>query len=511
MLNSSERGAAAVFIASTLILLMAVAAVALDLSAGFNERSQDQNAGDNGVMAGALEKAKPDPDNQAIVTNALEIVQANLTADFPGGMTDTSWINMWRSCTDDGNPGWQPLPEPVIWGGGPGAALDCISQTGALLRVRIPDQLVGTTFGAVIGFDSITTHAVSIAKVALTKGAPPIVPFGLDAGADAGEFCLSTAPAGNAFPPCEGSETGSFGPIISPLFGEFGNHPPECNGNTLRWFERNLVWGLDHRIEQYPGAIPSGPWSQGMWDSLADTKRDACTEVGGLAVEVDGFPINSVKVGTGFPNPEMTNGLVSNQLFEGRKARLQQWSAGSPTRVAMDQNTEWVLDNTGPWAYLTNDAGNPPVCQAATYQATPPLTTDQKVERFELCLDGLKIAPVEVFSAGIIDSPRFVWAPQFGLGTPPGSKFTPIREFQPLFLGGVWFNCPNPNSGNPCGITFYPDEEENSYLCDGIYPSCKKIKVEQISAWMIPMGALPQSVLDAFEDRYKDVEAQLFQ
>lgn len=507
MLNS-ERGAAAVFVASTLILLMGVAAVALDLSAGFNERNQNQNAGDNGVMAGAIEKATANPDNQAIVTNALSIVHANLSADFAGGTTDPAWIDMWRSCTDDGNPGWQPLPEPTIWGS-PGATLDCVSQTGALLRVRIPDQLVGTTFGSVIGFDSITTRATSIARIALNSNAPPIVPFGIDAGADAGEFCLSSASDGNAYPPCDGSQTGSFGPIISPLFGTFGNHPPDCDGNTLRWFERNLVWGLDHPIEEYPGAIPNAPWTQETWDSLPDTKRDACTDVGGLAVEVDGYPINSVKVDTGFPHPEVTNALVSDQLFEGKPSRLQQWPSGSPTRIAMDKNTEWELDNVGPWEWLTDDMMDPLECQKSTYASV--MTTEEKVATFETCLETLKTAPTEVFAELITHSPRFVWAPQFGLGDPPGSKFTPIRQFRPVFLGGVNFNCPNPNSGQPCGVTFYPDADESSVLCDGTYPSCQQLNVDQVSAWLIPDGALPQSVYDAFEARFEDVDPQLYQ
>ena len=499
-----ESGAAAVFVASTLILLMGVAAVALDVSAGFNERNQNQNAGDNGVMAGALEKAMASPDDQSIVTNALTIVQANLTADFPGGMTDPTWVAMWRSCTDDGNPGWQPLPEPAAWGGA-GATLDCVSQTGALLRVRIPDQLVGTTFGSVVGFDSIATNAIAIAKIGLMTTAPPIVPLGLSSGSP-GEFCFSSASTGNAYPPCEGSETGEFGPIISPLFGTYGTHAPECDGNTLRWFERNLVWGLDHPIDIYePAGEASGaPWTQAAYDGLTNAMRDDCDVVGGLAVEVDGFPINSVKVDTGFPNVEMTNGLVSNDLFDGRAARLQQ-GTGAERRV-WNKNEPWDLDNVGPWEYLTDDLTSIAECRRSSYSSG---TTEAKVEMFETCL---ATPPSGVlFEESITGSPRFVWAPEYGLINPPGSKFTPIRRFHAVFVGGVWFNCPNPNSGQPCGVTFYPDADEIVDLCDGTYPSCQQLKVDQVSAWLLPEAALPQSVLDAFEQRYDDLEPSLYQ
>lgn len=507
MLTSLERGAAAVFVASSLILLMGVAAVALDLSAGFNERNQNQNAGDNGVMAGALEKAQPNPNDQAIVTNALQIVQANLTANFPGGMTDPSWIAMWRTCADDGNPGWQPLPEPATWGSA-GATLDCVSQTGALLRVRIPDQLVGTTFGSVIGFDAITTNAVSIAKIGLMTTAPPIVPLGLSSGSP-GEFCFSSASTGNAFPPCKGSETGEFGPIISPLFGTFGTHAPECDGNTLRWFERNLVWGLDHPIVEYTPAseVSGAPWTQSAFDSLTSTKRDDCVLVGGLPVEVDGFDINSVKVDTGFPNVEMTNALVSSQVFDGRPARLQQ-GIGAERRI-WNKNEPWDLDNVGPWEYLA-DSSSVPACRKGTYATLT--TTEAKVAEFETCLETVPANEI-IFDEGadITGSPRFVWAPEYGLINPPGSKFTPIRRFHAVFIGGVWFNCPNPNSGQPCGITFYPDAGVSTDLCDGTYPSCKQLSVNQVSAWLLPDSTLPLSVLDAFNQRYDDLEASLFQ
>lgn len=506
---TQERGASAVLIAGAMMLLFGVAAVALDVSSAFNERNQNQNAGDNGVMAGAIEKSAPNPDDQAISTSVLEIVQANLTADFPGGLNDADWISMWRGCIDDDNPGWTPLPEPSSWGGAAGATLDCISHTSSLLRVRVPDQLVDTTFGAVLGLDAIGTNAVSIAKMVLLTNAPPMVPFGINSGAGPGEYCLSSASDGNAFPPCDGSQTGSFGPIISPLFGTIGSHPPDCDGNTLRWFERNLVWGLDHPIEEYEHAssIPPGtPWTQAYFDSLADIHRDDCDVFEGIAVEVDGFPINAVRVDTGFPNPEMTNALVSDQTFDGRPSRLQQQTDPLLRRTVMDKNDEWDLDNVGPWTYLTDTSGIPE-CQGSTYDSS--LSTDDKLLRFQTCLSSPTVG--EIFSPTITSSPRFVWAPEYALGNPPGSKFTPIREFRPVFLGGVWFNCPNPNSGQPCGIVFYPDQDATDVLCDGTYPSCKSVNVDQISSWLLPNGTLPPSVWDDFDARNDDREPQLFQ
>lgn len=503
---TGDRGASAVLIAASMLVLLGIAAVALDLSAGFNERNQDQNAADNGVMSGAIEKAEPTPDEQLIVTNALAIVQSNLTAEFPGGANDANWISMWRSCSDDGNPNWVPLPEPAAWGSG---TLDCISQTTSLLRVRIPDQLLATAFGQVLGADSLTTNAVAIAKVALVGNAPPVVPFGLDSGAQAGEVCLSSASNGTAYPPCDGSQTGAFGPIISPLFGDFGTHTPECTGNTIRWFERNFVWGLDHSLDPWPNVpsvSPGTPWpGQAALDALPDINRDDCVlDPDGNAAPVNGIPINTVKVDTGFPDPGMTNALVSDQLFEGRPSRLQQLTTS--TRPLMNQNDQWDVDNVGPWMFLT-DASPVSECQASTYGTLP--DTDARVAAFESCITNP--AAGEVFDTSITSSPRFVWAPQYVYDSPPGSKFTPIRDFRAVFLAGTWMNCPNPNTGNPCGAMFFPDETVQDPICDGVFPSCKKVRVDQISAWVLPDSALPQSVLDGFDTAFDDKEAELYQ
>lgn len=502
-----ETGASAVLLAMTLFLIFGVLAVALDISSAFNERSQDQNAGDNGVMAGALEKAVLTPDNQQIVTQSLQFVQENLTAEFPGGMTDPDWISMWRECRDPGYEGWVKLPKPTAWG--ESGTLDCVGQTTSLLRLRIPDQLVETTFGKVLGADNLITNAVSIAKVALVGDVPPVVPFGVNAGASAGEYCLSSAPSGTAHPPCDGSQTGAFGSIVSPLFGDFGTHDPQCAGNTIRWFERNLVWGLDHRLVEWPHAgtvpVPSVWPGQAALDALPDVNRDACTfDPDGNPTPVNGIPINTVLVDTGFPDPGLTNALVSDMTFDGRPSRLQ--LPTTATRDMMHQNVAWEVDNVGPWKFLTEASGNPD-CRQSSY--TSVLTTEEKTDMFEACLADTTAG--EIFDAGITTSPRFVWAPEYVYDSPPGSKFNPVRDFRPMFLGGVWLNCPSPMAAQPCGALFFPDEDVTDPICDGFFPSCKKATVDQVSSWLLPEASLPMSVFDDFEAAFGNLEPELYQ
>lgn len=502
--RDTERGASAILIALSMVLLLSVMAVALDLSAGFNERNQDQNAGDNGVMSGALEKAVGDPVDQMIVTQALAIAQANLTAEFPGGATDPSWISMWRNCTDAGNPGWVPLAEPAAWGGG--GTLDCLSQTTSLLRMRIPDQLLNTNFGGFVGADTLTTNAISIARTAFTGIAPPVVPFGVNAGAQAGEYCLASGPSGTSYPPCTGPQTGAFGDIDSPIFGDFGDHDPVCNGNLpggVTFFERNLVWGLDHRLKEWPHA--SGVMIGSAWPGLGglpDINRDGCKlDPDRNATPLDGIPLNTVNVGTGVSNPGLTRSLVSNNTYEGKPSRLQQGT--NPKRTVRSGLTAWGLDNRGPWYYLTETSANVG-CRKSSY--TPAMTTEAKVTMFESCLADTTAG--EIFSHTITSSPRFVWAPEYVYDSPPGNKYNPIRGFRPMFLAGVWFNC----SGVGCSAEFFPDEDVTTNVCiPGGPGGCKMATVDQFSSWLLPDASLPMSVFDDFEATFANLEPELFQ
>ena len=78
----NDQGAAALFIAAGMVLFLGMAAMAVDLGLGFNERRQDQSAADSGVMAGALE-AVNGPDD--MVTESISYVRLNLPTTFSDG------------------------------------------------------------------------------------------------------------------------------------------------------------------------------------------------------------------------------------------------------------------------------------------------------------------------------------------------------------------------------------------------------------------------------------------
>jgi hypothetical protein len=540
----TERGASAVFVAATMLLLMGVAAVAIDVSAGYNERAQDQNAADNGVMAGALDMADR-LDGSTITASVLEYAMPNITAEFPGGQTDADWIELWRSCTDDGNPNWVALPEPAAWSGvgtpsnpaGDPATLDCISRTTSLLRVRVPDQLVGTTFGKVLGADSISTFAAAVAKVENTLPVPPIVPYGLAGSATPGEECFGTSSTGTAYGPCTGPSAGTFGTLLSELFGDYYGTPNCNNPTSTNSIRITTAVGIDHELDVWPGAASITPPAAHPGDNnvlpLDDTNRDACVlDPDGNAAPIDGIPINTVTVDSGFPSNEMEAGLVSNDTFLGRRSRLQQWPTEDadgnpitwPTRDVVARRTGggpgtiWTLDNKGPWEFLVPNGTAIPECQPsfAAY-GTPDVPGDEsdtfaRVQAFNTCLETYAADNHTdvIFGADLDLSPRFVWVPQYTYELPTtGLSYQPIRAFRMAFLGGTYYNC----DASGCAVVFYPDSLASGELCD-LNPNslnCAALSLDQFSSWLLPDEAVPDSVKDKLQDALDSLEPVLWQ
>lgn len=516
-MTSRERGATATLLAGSMMLLLGVAAVVIDISLGFNERNRDQMAADNAVMAGALDKSEFLAE-QTTIESVMTIARANLRNIYGTGPDDPAWVELWRSCADVDNPGWDPLPEPAGWAGvsTPTASvgtLDCVSQTSSLLRVRIPDQLTETSFGKVLGFQSVSTHAVAIAKSEINSPVPPVVPFGISGAAGSGELCFVSSSTGTVAPPCSGPSAGTFGTVLSELFGDFVGVPDCGNPTATQTIAVNTAIGIDHLIDVWPntdGVVVAGSSHPGdglVLDTLVETNRDACDLVGGHAVPVDGIPLNTVLVDTGFPSGAVESGLVSNDTFYGHGSRLQRWSeVGNPNRTVVAKRggggtVKWVLDNRGPWYYLAPGAEAVDLsCGRAGYATLPTYGPGSKVERFNTCLSAyVSTSPpstIVLFDESIGDSPRFVWAPQFWyqLST-TGLSWQPVREFRMSFLGGVWFK-----GGSPADIlVFYPDEEFDDTvgpeLCLKNGPdNCHQLSLWQISAWVLPDSAIPPSV-----------------
>lgn len=494
------RGAAAIVVALALIVLMGMAAVAIDLSAGFNERRQDQTSADMSVMSGALEASFLTSNNQAVSQQVVALAEPNLTASFSLAQYQT----IWRGCTDSGRPaGFFAMPDPWASTG----VINCISRSSSFLRVRVPDQLIPTTFGRVLGMNNLTTNAVAVAIIRPGTNNAPIVPYGISGNFGSGEGCFGSGPSGTAYPPCTGPSAGTFGSLLSEFFGDFYGSA-NCGNPGAPEIRTATALGIDHFVGIWPnpgGTVSPGashPGDTYVLNSLTETNRDSCGTSGGQAVADDGVPLNTMKVDTGFPSNAMEDGLVGTMTFYGQPSRLRQPGvhpvSGAPVtntkRNLRSGNATWPLDNHGPWDYL-NGSG-PGTCNPGGF--TSALTEVQKRALFNTCIaDYVSSGSTAViFDEMIAESPRFVWAPQYWYALPTtGLSWEPVMDYRMAFIAGTYFNC----SGTSCGIVFYPDDDHTTQLCDPGGPGgCKMLTLDQFSAWVLPDAAIPNSVKNFF-------------
>ncbi|MCH7583488.1 MAG: Tad domain-containing protein, partial [Acidobacteria bacterium] len=246
-----DRGATAIFIAFSMVMIIGFAAIAVDLGIGFNDRRVNQTSADTGVMSGAVEFVLGS-DNDTVVSEVLNLIRVNLRISYD----EADWRAMWRGCTDPGQDNFDVgggvfvdfdgMTEPAVWGAT--QALPCISTGSSYFRVRIPDQIVDTGFARVIGFNTLTTNAAAVALLEPGEDFGGVIPFGIPGNTAAGEICLKTSGSGTAFPPCQGPNGGGFGEIDAEFFGDFFGSSPFCGLPGATELAQNIALGLDHYI-----------------------------------------------------------------------------------------------------------------------------------------------------------------------------------------------------------------------------------------------------------------------
>lgn len=520
--RETERGATAVLVALVLVLLMGIAAVAIDLGFGFNERRQSQTAADMAVMAGATEIVLGG-DREAVVNQILNLARSNLNATY----SDAEWQALWQGCADPDRLGFdvgtgtpvdfQPLTEPSAWGAG---QLECISEVASYLRVRIPDQLVATSFGRVLGIDSVSTSAAAVAKIEASGALGAVLPFGIPGGTLNGEICLRSSGSGTAAPPCQGPSAGGFGTINSEFFGDF-HGTPTCSNPGHAELAQNIALGIDHAVSVWPASAaashgvtlgsphPGTPTVR----NYTDIGFDSCSIVDGAVVPQEAghvAPPNALRVDTGFSPDPVEQGLVSNDLFLGEPSRLQQGT--NPTRDLVKRrqganDIVYPIDNKGLWDYLNANNSIPGLdeCNRNSYGG---LTIDQKAARMHACLRGYPDhETVDVFDPAIADSPRLVWAPEYWhAASTSGAEWQPVYRFRLSFLAGTWYNC----NGNVCGVTHYPDLATTDEMCDVSGGGCSALALSQLSGFLLPTEAVPEDSIPPFPGADTAFSASLF-
>ncbi len=414
-IRTDERGVSGILVAGSLLLLVGLAAIAVDLGLVFNERRGDQTSVDLGALAGGQSIING---TSEVVDDTLAYIRENLDTTY----TNTEWQAAWQSCTDATPAGFVLLDEPAAWGTG---TLQCMSfhPTG-LFRVKLPDQVVETSFGKALGVNSISTGAEAVVRIR-SRGTGGILPFGLLASAGGGDqLCLVDSSKGTAQPPCDGAASGNFGVLDAPHFGnsELGT-TQKCTGDTNGRLNVNVALGLDHLV------LPR---------NAAAYVQDVCPNIAAGTIP------NQLLVQTG--NSDVAAGFATGPVDYGATPRLQQ---GSNSKVNVHG---YALDDKPLWEYLAPIGAFPADCDPATFNpALPDFDWDgdgtddppDSWQHMKECLDQYKAGGFNnvLFSEDIAESPRFSYVPQFEESAWPSgsSEWRTIGRYAAIWLEGTWW------------------------------------------------------------------------
>ena len=473
--QKSERGASAILIAFALVLLLGMAAFAIDLGFGLNERRNDVTAADMGVMAGAVSSLGT---NAQVRDQILSFARQNLPTTY----TNAQWQTAWEGCTDPemttlNGTGFNfiPVTAPTGWTVG---SPWCISiDPAGYVRVRLPNQVISTVFARAIGTNQFAANADAIARWN-SRGGGGILPFALVATTgDGTHVCLRDASGGLAEEPCDGPDAGNFGALESPLYGNIAMGTTQnCTGSPKKdILSVNIAIGLDHRVV---------PDANGL---VGDEHRDTCPVID------SGETPDTLNTFQGLSNGTQ-EGLATGPVPGGRIPRLQ--NTTNATRNVYGS----PLDDRPLWEYLDGTltgvgAGGtiPNSCVKSTFNnALPPqdwsvpadgvLDNAQSWQHISKCLqDHVAMgagAPI-MFLETIGDTPRFSYVPQFWESTlPSGNGFLHVLRFKATWLQATWWK-----KGTTTTV-FHPGEA-------GTFTASGNWALIQISGMVLPDLALP--------------------
>ncbi len=477
----SERGASAVIIAMSLLVLLGFAALAIDLSLGFNQRRQDQTAADIGVMAGAIETLGP---NTTIRDLILDFTKRNVIADYSAA----EWQALWEACEDpertDLNASgfsFQPIVAPAGWTTATGK-LDCISfDGGGFVRVNLPDLPFETTFGQLLGVAELEANADAIAKMG-NRGGGGILPFGLLSTAGEGQHaCLRDASGGHAEEPCDGPDAGNFGALESPHYGTQPDGPSQnCNGSPKSdVIAVNIAYGIDHRVIPDPDGI------------VANEVRDTCSNMdNGLAPDtMNTFTGLSNGVQQGLATGPVPGGIASPRLQQGGNAKRNVY--GSP----LDDRPLW--EYIDPSLSVSNSPSDdlPSICERDSFDPFPTnpkqdwdldgaMDEPNSWEHLSACLTQFVAGghTASLFLETLNESPRFGYVPQFWENTfGSGNSWRHVLRFKATWLQATWWR-----KGGTTTV-FHPGEP-------GTFTAGGNWSLVQLSGILIPDDALPAAL-----------------
>ena len=451
-----ERGAVLVIMSLLLVVLLGIAALAVDLGYAYEQRRHVQNSAD----AAALGAAQDLPNLTTTEADAKSLSQTNLpSGSFP-----------WSSCTDPGSLGVNS------------ADTSCVSYDSSFtrVRVRLPQQSFPTFFGRVLGVSSTSTSAGATARV-VGAGFASIEPYALFSGFTAGLACLKQGPSGHRIATCDDPTTGNFNLLDITQYGNASLNTPQRCGQS---FQRarvidNIAIGADHMFTVYNGT----------------ELDDGCGQPGP----------NTLPPRTGNDISAFDTGLVhggSTDTSDGGGARLKRGQYPKANVLGTQ------LDNKPLWEFIPEQilSNVPTSCQRATFDSLLAITpTSQQQTTMQTALEQCftdyetgnytgvvfgantdpfgKEVPLDLYDIQL--SARFGYVPQFVQSIPPtgASGNLNIAAFRAIFMEDVYAGC-----SNSCSVDFSPGPWNSGAL------GSSNQNAAAMTAWVFPAGMLPSSL-----------------
>ena len=445
-LRGQDRGASAILIALSTMVIFGFAALAVDSGLKFNERRQHQSAADFGALA-AVQFARTNPptshpdcavliftDDIAACRGAEEAIEV-IDGSLPGYFSDADW----DACIDASKPAEYSQQSFIS---------DCISFTANFQRSRVvlPRSEVDAAFAGVIGFAELPVGAGAEAKVDfdIIGGVWPFA-VGPSASGDTSACFFSQAALVLNIEPCTTANQGNFGKLSLYTYGnETYGTPQICNGFHTTRIATNVVTGTDHPLE------PKGKTPGTVNDQLN------CALITN--------PVDQVEVWTGNAAGALKTGLlgsISQPPLEGRLlCKTGEADEAYPLGQALSTSCVRVnpaypddVDHSPLWAYL-----NPAVVGETPGGECTPAGGITNRAQMVTCLEGwmayggAHTGPL--FTDDILTSPRFGAVPLLEFDPGNGFGFYNIMEFLPVYAETLYLGC----NALTCQIVHSPGE-----------------------------------------------------
>jgi Flp pilus assembly protein TadG len=418
----SEQGASLILTSLALVLLMGMAALAVDLGIAFNERRQDQSAADVGSLA-AAQFARPISSAQCAAYSGIQLARCNGAMEamaVANATLDSPSLADWATASEClGLPAGYTV-SPIT---------NCVAFNANLQRawVKVPNIEVGTVFARVMGFAQVVTNADAIAITGNALSGN-LLPFLTPSIVGTSSYdCLKTGPNPN-WGVCEDlPATGNFGSGDYFVYGnELIDSITQCFGGTNSRLVYNIANGVDHPLGIHPTGSGTGIHETSSCP-IFSAQPDMVTGQSGVGSNLD---IGLTQGGT----------FHSNVPYDGRIED----AGGFLVRNAGGGNPESRVDNNPLWSYLLGGLSG--ACSAVSSPA-----------QMVACIDQAKSSGTVIFTDSIVDSPRFgftalMYEPGF---LTPGADYH-IQSYLPVFLDTTFYGC----NASGCTIVHTPGVAE---------------------------------------------------